>query len=104
MMNIYSTIDVAAVTEEVVEGVYAGQIYQDISSNEVSDFSTAGKVEAVDHGIGKQTRRKVGEAKEVEVVIDIARENYVFTTQPGALKRVSRRTVEVSTANNDRSL
>lgn len=43
MMNIYSTVDVAAVTEEVVEGVYAGQVYQDISSTEATgelSFST----------------------------------------------------------------
>ena len=36
MMNIYATVDVAAVTEEVVEGVYAGQVYQDISSTEAT--------------------------------------------------------------------
>ena len=30
-MNIYATIDVAAITEEVVEGVYAGQIYRQLS-------------------------------------------------------------------------
>ncbi len=95
MMNIYAIIDVAAITEEVVEGVYAGQIYQDISSNEVSDFSNAAKAEAVDRGIGNQPRRKVGQAKEVEVIIDIAHENYVFTTQPGALKRVREPNVDM---------
>ena len=88
MMNIYATIDVAAITEEVIEGVYAGQIYQDISSTEVSDFSNAAKAEAVDRGIGNKSRRKVGRGKEVEVIIDIPHENYIFTTQPGALKRV----------------
>ncbi len=86
MMSIFATIDVAAVTEEVVEGVYAGQIYQDISSTEATDFSIAAKAEAVDRGIG---RNKLGKAKEVEVQIDIAKEDYLFTTQPGALKRVS---------------
>ena len=90
MMNIYSTVDVAVLTEEVVEGVYAGQIYQDISSTEATDFSTGAKAEASDRGIRfeNQTRsKKVG--KKVEVIIDIAHENYVFTTQPGALRRVS---------------
>ncbi len=88
MMNIYATIDVAAVTEEVIEGVYAGQTYQDISSTDATSFSLGAKAEAVDHSIGNQTRRKTGLAKEVEVIIDIAHENYIFTTQPGALKRV----------------
>lgn len=87
MMNLYQTIDVAAVTEEVVEGVYAGQIYQDISSTDVTDFSHGAQAEALERGVGKK-RKKVGMAKEVEVIIDIAHEDYVFTTQPGALKRV----------------
>lgn len=87
MMNIYQTIDVAAVTEEVVEGVYAGQVYQDISSTDVTDFSHGAQAKALERGVGKK-RKKLGLAKEVEVIIDIAHENYVFTTQPGALKRV----------------
>ncbi|CAD6578204.1 MAG: hypothetical protein ASARMPRED_008641 [Alectoria sarmentosa] len=91
MMNIYATVDVAAVTEEVVEGVYAGQIYQDISSTEATDFSHGAKAEALDRGIhiGDQSRvKKASAVKSVEVILDIAHENYVFTTQPGALKRV----------------
>lgn len=91
MMNIYATVDVAAITEEVVEGVYAGQIYQDISSTEATDFSNGAKAEALDRGlhIGDQSRMKRASAvKSVEVILDIAHENYVFTTQPGALKRV----------------
>ena len=88
MMNIYATIDVAAITEEVIEGVYAGQTYQDISSTDATSFSLGAKAEAVDHSTGNQTRRKTGLAKEVEVILDIAHEDYIFTTQPGALKRV----------------
>lgn len=91
MMNIYATVDVAVVTEEVVEGVYAGQVYQDISSTEATDFSTGAKAEALDRGnkIGNQSRVKMAcAANAVEVILDIAHENYVFTTQPGALKRV----------------
>ena len=92
MMNIYATVDVAAITEEVVEGVYAGQIYQDISSTEATDFSKGAKAEALDRGLhfGDQSRvKKASAAKSVEVILDIVQENYVFTTQPGALKRVS---------------
>ena len=89
MLNIYATVDVAAITEEVVEGVYAGQIYQDISSTEATDFSKGAKAEALDRGIGNHSRVKTANAaKAVEVILDIAHENYVFTTQPGALKRV----------------
>lgn len=90
MMNIYATVDVAAVTEEVVEGVYAGQIYQDISSTEATDFSIGAKAEALDRlNFRDQSRvKKAGVAKPVEVILDIDHENYMFTTQPGALKRV----------------
>ena len=91
MMNIYATVDVAAITEEVVEGVYAGQVYQDISSTEATDFSTGAKAEALDRGLhfGDQSRvQKLSAVKSVEVILDIAHEDYTFTTQPGALKRV----------------
>ena len=86
MMNIYATMDVAAVTEEVIEGVYAGQIYQDISSTDATDFSNAATADAANRGVA---RRQVGKSKDIEVLIDIPHDNYVFTTQPGALKRVS---------------
>ena len=91
MMNIYAAVDVAAITEEVVEGVYAGQIYQDISSTEVTDFSSGAKAEALDRGLhfSDQSRvKKAMMAKSVEVILDIAHESYIFMTQPGALKRV----------------
>lgn len=90
-MNIYATVDVAAVTEEVVEGVYAGQIYQDISSTEATDFSNGAKAEALHRGLhfGDESRvSKASASKSLEVILDIAHENYIFTTQPGALKRV----------------
>ena len=90
MMSIYATMDIAAITEEVVEGVYAGQIYQDISSTEATDFSITAREDAEDRGFA---RKKVRRVKEVEVQIDIAHEDYTFTTQPGALKRVSNSTV-----------
>ena len=88
MMNIYATIDVAAVTEEVVEGVYAGQVYQDISSTDATDFSNGARAEALERGIGQQPRKRMGMVKTVDVIIDVAHENYVFTTQPGAYRRV----------------
>ena len=92
MMNIYATVDVAAITEEVVEGVYAGQIYQDISSTEANSFSNGAKPEALDRGLHFDDHsrvKKASEAKSVEVILDITHENYTFMTQPGALKRVS---------------
>lgn len=59
---------------------------RDISSTDATDFSAANRAEAVDRGIA---RKKVGKVKEVEIQIDIIHDDYTFTTQPGALKRVS---------------
>lgn len=47
LMNIYATTDVAAVAEEVVEGIYAGQIYQDskcVSSAILSFMSVSSEI------------------------------------------------------------
>ena len=89
MMNIYATVNVAAITEEVVEGVYTGQMYQDISSIEATDFPLTAQADVAKRGMSKERPKTLGKAKDVEVIIDIAHDNFVFTTQPGAFKRVS---------------
>ena len=93
LMNIYAITDVAAVTEEVVEGVYAGQVYQDINSAEFVDFSSDSKGRSSTRA-GNRTRipgsgSEELAAKEIQVILDITPEDYTFTTQPGALRRVS---------------
>ena len=92
LMNIYAIIDVAAVTEEVVEGVYAGQAYQDINSAEFVDFSSHSKARCSTRGSYRSLIPGSGgeqmAAKEIEVILDIAPDDYTFTTQPGALRRV----------------
>ena len=70
VLNIYAMTDIAAICEEVVEGVYAGQLFQ-------RDASPAD---------GMQSIVKV--EKEVKIIIDIEKANFNFVTQPGALRRV----------------
>jgi hypothetical protein len=93
LMNIYAIIDVAAVTEEVIEGVYAGQVYQDINSAEFADFSSDTRGKYSNRGSNRSLLAGSGgeqlAAKDTEVVLDIAHADYTFTTQPGALRRVS---------------
>lgn len=93
LMNIYAIIDVAAVTEEVIEGVYAGQVYQDINSAEFADFSSDTRGKYSNRGSNRSLLAGSGgeqlAAKDIEVVLDIAHADYTFTTQPGALRRVS---------------
>lgn len=93
LMNIYAIIDVAAVTEEVIEGVYAGQVYQDINSADFADFSSDARGRNSNRGGNRSLLAGSGgeqlAAKDIEVVLDIAHADYTFTTQPGALRRVS---------------
>lgn len=93
LMNIYSTTDLAIAAEEVVEGVYAGQIYQDISSVDIMHKSADSSIEPLDHQRiprGAVSRLNSPTAvKNVEVILDIAPGDYVFTTQIGAVRRVS---------------
>ena len=94
LMNIFATTDVAAIAEEVVEGVYAGQVYQDISSTEIVYMSRETKGKISDQGVKASRRALQGDSKgllvtkDVEVILDIEKGDYVFTTQPGALRRV----------------
>lgn len=94
LMNIYATTDVAAIAEEVVEGVYAGQVYQDISSTEIAYMSPETKDKITEHPVDTSRQalqrdpKKAPAVKDVEVILDITKADYVFTTQPGALRRV----------------
>ena len=75
LLNIYAVTDVAAACEEVVDGVYAGQRYQDIRNGN-EDRSLLGEVQG----------QRVGRV--VDIILDIEKADYTFTTQPGALRRV----------------
>ena len=94
IMNIYAITDVAAVCEEVVEGVYAGQVYQDISSSDISDITPGNRGKTIERGLATSNRSLLGGAgaqfarKTLDVVLDIESGDYTFTTQPGALRRV----------------
>ncbi|KAL4970205.1 putative sensor histidine kinase/response regulator [Aspergillus stella-maris] len=72
--------DIALLAEEVVEGVCLGHAYsQRSSSNPMSPPPHMQKVGRVDHP---------GPEKNVEVTVDIARNNWSYHTQPGALRRI----------------
>lgn len=97
LMNIYAITNVASVAEEVIEGVYAGQIYQDINASGISDVLAGSRNMKVQQrstksGSGSSDGKYGGEIstiKEVEIVLDIAHEDFTFSAQPGALRRVS---------------
>jgi signal transduction histidine kinase/CheY-like chemotaxis protein len=77
-LNIYGDVDLAAITEEVVEGVATGQVFKDrLADVDVVDWSNTSK---------RKTER--GGSPDVELILDIAHRNWTFMTQPGAFRRV----------------
>lgn len=91
--NLFAITDVAAVAEEIIDGVFVGQVYEDIGSSGIADGvpgSSKHPERRLNSGAAAGSRRSA--VKDVELVLDIAPDDYTFTTQPGALKRVSRAT------------
>ncbi|KAL9035069.1 MAG: hypothetical protein Q9180_005055, partial [Flavoplaca navasiana] len=93
LMSIYAVTDVAAIVEEVVEGVYAGQIYRDFGSVDVTDRSASHRGQTSDRlSVGNASMpggsAEQRNARRIEVILDIAQDDYCFVTQPGALRRV----------------
>lgn len=80
-LNIYGDVDLAVITEEVVEGVATGQVYKD--RLEGVDPSDAGRAEDT-----LRRRSNSWGAPDVEIIIDIAPRKWTFLTQPGAFRRV----------------
>lgn len=98
LMNLFAITDVAAVTEEVIEGVFVGQVYQDIGSSGIAD-GLSGSLKHLGRRLNTDFESTDGDAsgrrsavKDIEVILEIAQEDFTFTTQPGALRRVSRAT------------
>ena len=85
ILNIIATTDVAAITEEVVEGIYAGRVYQDVTTGEIPNGSTNTKGVGVGQGSLSTDQQR---EKNIEVILDIAQGNFTFTTQPGAFRRI----------------
>ncbi|KAL9632319.1 MAG: hypothetical protein Q9204_003843, partial [Flavoplaca sp. TL-2023a] len=93
LMSIYAVTDVAAIVEEVVEGVYAGQIYRDFGSVDVTAGSASHRGQTSDRLSAGNASIPGGSAEQrnarrIEVILDIAQDDYCFVTQPGALRRV----------------
>ncbi|KAE9982784.1 hypothetical protein EG328_010648 [Venturia inaequalis] len=80
-LNIYGDVDLAAITEEVVEGVATGQVFKDsLTGVDAIDLTT---------DVSKQT---IPGKKDVEIILDIAPRagprDWTFITQPGAFRRI----------------
>jgi hypothetical protein len=80
-LNIYADVDLAAIAEEVVEGVATGQIFKD-------SLTGFGALDVA----SDMPSQSYGPRKDVEIIIDIAprssARDWVFVTQPGAFRRI----------------
>ena len=88
LLRLYAATDLAAITEEVVEGVFIGKGFQeattditDLSANTRGRDAFKGSVKMVDG------RLSIYESA-VEVILYIESGDWVFMTQPGAVRRV----------------
>ncbi|GAA84283.1 sensor histidine kinase/response regulator [Aspergillus luchuensis IFO 4308] len=85
-LDTYVATDLALLAEEVVEGVCLGHAYGQRSAAPydqpvVLPLAQQGQIQS-----DKETKPKPG--SEVEVVMDIAHNDWVYQTQPGALRRI----------------
>ncbi|KMK60635.1 sensor histidine kinase/response regulator [Aspergillus fumigatus Z5] len=85
-LDTFITTDLAVLAEEVVEGVCLGHTYgqKSVASSEQSVLSpnTAATLSLA------RRKPKADNSAEVEVVMDIAQNDWVYRTQPGALRRI----------------
>lgn len=91
MINLFAEVDVSVVCEEVVESVFAGHVFQNV---------TAPSFDMVADSRGRMSDKKfvtsgvnlLAESShptsDVSVIFDVDMKNYHFTTQPGAFRRV----------------
>ncbi|KAI6245541.1 putative histidine kinase 4 [Erysiphe necator] len=91
MLNLFQDIDISVICEEVIDSVYAGHVFQNITAqsfNQISDtqgkMSDAQQYLTYAEHITKSRNLQDG----VLVILDIDPKNYHVTTQPGALRRL----------------
>ncbi|RFU31903.1 hypothetical protein B7463_g4415, partial [Scytalidium lignicola] len=87
MINLFADIDISMVCEEVVEGVFAGHVFQNVTAQSFNMVpGTRGKMsdlKVLDPELKSQHTHS-----DVSVIFDVDVDNYHFTTQPGAFRRV----------------
>jgi signal transduction histidine kinase len=90
MINIFADINISTVCEEVVGGVLAGHKFGSrglnkssfIAPSKMTEFKTPMQPSSITKLEAQLT------SPDVSVILDIKANNYFFTTQPGAIRRV----------------
>ncbi|RDW88946.1 hypothetical protein BP6252_00978 [Coleophoma cylindrospora] len=92
MINLFAEVDVSVVCEEVVEGVFAGHVFQNVTAKSF-DMVPDSRGKMSDPPKGSLLNRQelaieTVQHPDVAVILDVDIQNYHFTTQPGAFRRV----------------
>ena len=92
MINLFADVDISVVCEEVVESVFAGHVFQNVTAQSFDMVPGAlGKMSDPKKYIASSdpmmTSGRVQDS-EVAVILDVDIQNYHFTTQPGAFRRI----------------
>jgi signal transduction histidine kinase len=92
MINLFANIDVSIVCEEVVEGVFAGHVFQNVTAPSFDLVAEPrGKMSdtrKIQYSSDSEAANDPSRHQDVAVIIDIDYDSYQFTTQPGAFRRV----------------
>lgn len=87
LLQLFGVVDISVVLEEVVEGITAGFTYS--HSIDLTDTSKAARGRASNSGAGiHESVQASSESDAVEVILDIEPDDWVFMTQPGAVRRI----------------
>jgi len=83
MINLVADVEISVLCEEVVEGVFAGHVFQSVAAQGF-DIVLDGKHLSPRKFNNKMMGAERLQYSEVAVIFDVGIQNYLFTTQPGA--------------------
>ena len=90
MINLFADVDISVVCEEVVESVFAGHVFQNVTAQSFDMVPDVRGKMAGSKSLSKEAATTDAEHKQPDVVVilDVDVQNYHFITQPGAFRRV----------------
>jgi signal transduction histidine kinase len=90
MMNLFAEVDISVVCEEVVESVFAGHVFQNITAQSFDMVPGTQRRMSDVEGLVSNSKSNSGSIKQpqVSVILDVNMDDYNFATQPGAFRRV----------------
>jgi signal transduction histidine kinase len=89
MINLFADVDISTVCEEVIESVFAGHVFQNVTAKSFDMVPDArGKMAGSKSFATDESIMPDHAINDVTVILDVDVQNYHFTTQPGAFRRV----------------